>query len=175
MGWEDRDWAKLNDEELRDLYGMSPGQARSPTRGRFSGRTTTSARQRFWIGVGLGVLTLGLFLWSHRQTAAPLVPGAAPALPTVLFGIRGTDASVPSQTPEGTDAVCTEEAFGASTQQWYCLTWALNVRHLPVVQPAQYQGPCTHLVAATDQARWNCVGNEPFSPGQLPPSPGIAS
>jgi hypothetical protein len=27
MGWQDRDWAKFDDEELRELYGVTPQPA----------------------------------------------------------------------------------------------------------------------------------------------------
>jgi hypothetical protein len=160
MGWHDRDWAKLNDEELEALYGMPRVH------------TTTTGRQRFWIGMALFLMTAGGFAYTHRESAPA---SRLTAQPVVLFGIRGTNTTVPAATPSGADTVCTEEAFDASADQWSCLVWALNPTGLPVVQPAPYRGPCTHLAAATTVARWNCLGTETFAPGQLPPAYGTSS
>jgi hypothetical protein len=175
VGWQDRDWAKLNDAELEALYGVtrrppasSSGATLPPTTRSYRVphvRTTTTGRQRFWIGMAFFLVSAGGFAYTHRETA-PV--SSLTAQPTVLFGIRGTNTSVPAGTPGGADTVCTEEAFNASANQWSCLVWALNPSGLQVVQPTPYRGPCTHLAAATTVARWNCLGNETFAPGELP-------
>lgn len=173
MGWQDRDWAKLSDDELEALYGVQRRQA-APSSGttlppttpvsRLRVQTTTTGRQRFWIGMTLFLVVAGGFAYTHRETApASASPAASPAAePTVLYGMRGTSTTVPSQTPGAVDTVCTEEEFDAKTQSWFCVAWTLNPRGLPVVLPAPYRGPCTHLVAATTEARWTCLGNETF-------------
>jgi hypothetical protein len=159
MGWQDRDWAKLDEGELEQLYGVVPAN-----------RSTT--RNRVWWGLGVLVVAVGGFAYTQRST-----PGiyAAPAQPLVLYGIRGREPTVGELAAGGTRTVCTEEAFDAAAQVWTCLVWTVNTRNLPVVEPAQYEGPCTHLLAATDQARWTCLGVEPLPPAELPPPSGSSS
>jgi len=149
MGWQDRDWARLDEGELHQLYGVVPAK-------------TGGVRVGVWAAVVLLVLAVGGF--AYTQMPARDVQSSPPAQEqTVLYGVRGTDASVDALAPGGTRTVCTEEAFVAAAQRWSCLAWAVNTNDLPVVLPQQYQGQCTHLVAAVDQARWTCLGNEPVS------------
>ena len=159
MGWRDRDWAKLDEGELERLYGVVPANS-------------SAKRMRVWCGLAVLVLAVGGFAYSQRST-----PGmyAAPAQPLVLYGIRGREPTVDELSPGGTRTVCTEEAFDTAAKGWTCLVWTLNTRNLPVVEPAPYEGPCTHLLAATDQARWTCLGVAPLPPEELPPPPSGSS
>lgn len=151
MGWQDRDWAKFDDDELQELYGVAP-------------RRTTSARRWIWSVVAVAVLAIGGFAYTQRQSTAAF--GDAP---TALVGARGTDTRIPASYPGGTDTVCTEEGYDQTQGQWTCLSWQLNVRHLPVVVPADYVGSCTHLLADQTSERWTCLGAG-FVPQQQQPA-----
>jgi len=165
MGWEDRDWAKFDADELRRLYGVVPVQNAAPS----PPARTKSVRFRVWTVVLLLVLAVGGFAYTQLpRTAAP--PSAAGAEPVALFGIRGTDPTVAALSPGGVGTVCTEEAFAPTAQGWSCLVWEVNTQHLPVIAPPQYQGPCSHLVADKEQARWTCLGTQLLSPDELPPA-----
>ena len=181
MGWQDRDWAKFNEDELRRLYGVTRaggGASDCPPAGppdllRPVAMPRGATRARVWGVIAVLVLVFGVFAYRHRETAAP--PVAAPGEP-VLYGIRGTDTQVDPMLPGGTRTVCTEEGF-ATGRGWACISWAVNDRDVPVVAPPQYQGQCTHLLADTTRARWLCLGTYPYAPGQLPPpaAPAVSS
>jgi hypothetical protein len=159
MGWQDRDWAKLDDRELEQLYGIVPANS-------------SATRVSVWCALAVLGLAVGAFAYTQRST-----PGmyAAPAQPLVLYGIRGSQPTVDELSPGGMRTVCTEEAFVAAAHRWSCLVWTLNTRNLPVVEPAPYEGPCSHLLAATDQPRWTCLGVAPLTPDELPPPPSASS
>jgi hypothetical protein len=153
MGRQNRDWARL-DDELAQLCGVVP-------------KRTRHVRLRIWSAVALLTFAAGAFAYTQRTTAATL---DAAQQPTMLIGLRGVDQRVGPEDPGGTGTVCSEETYGTESQQWSCLVWAINVRHLPVVQPPPYVGPCTHLIADRDRARWICLGTGPLPPEPLPPS-----
>jgi len=133
VGWRDRDYARLREEELEALYGF-----RTPSRPR-----TISARQVVWTSVGvLGVAVLGFGLTQRQHPARPLPQ------PSVLYG----------QPVAGQEGACTDLQLDASGQ-WACGEYTGTIEHLPVVTPAPYDGPCTHLVADQSRGRWVCLSS----------------
>jgi hypothetical protein len=159
MGWQDRDWAKFDDEELRELYGVTPQPA-------------DPARAWIWSLVVVAVLAVGGFAYTQRPSNAVSPVGHELV---ALVGARGTDARASPFGPGGTDTVCTEEAYAQATGQWACLSWELNLRHLAVVTPPAYVGACTHLVADQTAERWTCLGAGVVPPDQLPVPAGDGS
>jgi hypothetical protein len=134
-------------------------------------RSTRTERVRVWSTVAVLTIAFGGFAYAHRETAAPSL--AAPQ-PNMLFGQRGTDQRIPSDYPGGTGTACNEEQYSAGTGVWTCVSWAVNIRNLPIVEPPAYVGPCTHLLADQEHARWICLGGAPLPPQQLPPPvPGL--
>jgi hypothetical protein len=153
VGWENRDWAKRDDNELANLYGVAP-------------RRTRRLRVGVWSTIAVLLLAVGSFAYTQRTTTVSFVRTPQPDL---LFGLRGTNQGIPSDDPGGTGTACNEEEYTAATGQWTCLSWAVNIRNLPIVQPPAYVGPCTHLFADQEHARWICLGGAPLPPEQLPP------
>ena len=73
MGWRERDWAKLTDEERRPLYGTS-GSAAPLAGGRFGARG----------GATLAVaISAALFLVGQLPSGDPLVPALHVGLPSI--------------------------------------------------------------------------------------------
>jgi hypothetical protein len=154
VGWQNRDWAKHDDDELAKLYGVVP-------------HSTRTVRIRIWSTVTVLTFAVGGFAYTQLPTTEPFVAAGQTDL---LFGLRGTNQRVPSDYPGGTGTACNEEEYTAETGQWSCMSWAVNVRNLPIVQPPAYVGPCTHLLADQEHARWICLGGAPL-PQQPPPPP----
>jgi len=100
VGWQDRDWAKLGDDELDALYGTGV-----PSR-RFS------VRQVVWSAVALLVVAGGAFAVTHRETGQPPAPLQLTPAPTVIYGepimFEGTVAARTEFTQQPTGAMqCT--------------------------------------------------------------------
>jgi hypothetical protein len=168
MGWQERDWAKLTDDELGTVYrGGAP--VRLP-----------DSRVRVWAAVALLTLAVGGFAYTQLPATTPLVAPQARdvAAPQAreLAGLPGTNRAVEPDFPGGINTVCTDAAFDAAAQRWSCLSWAVNTNHVRVVEPPPYGGPCTHIVIDRDgQPRWLCLETRPVSPEELPavPMPGL--
>ena len=135
VGWRERDYARLREEELEALYGF-----RTPSRPR-----RTSTRQVVWVSVGaLSVAVLGFGLTQRQHPPRP-VPQ-----PSVLYG-------QPVQFADE-DGACVDyelDAYG----HWACGEFDGNMQHLPVITPPQYEGPCTHLLADQSRGRWVCLSS----------------
>lgn len=145
MGWQDRDWAKLDADELDALYGARPRS------GTIRAGAAPAILVSALLAVGVGYLQLG-------RGGAPAPAVAAPQ-PSVLYGQPTAFA--------GEATACTELKL-STTGRWACVAVAVNERHLPVVAPPQYQGPCSHLSVDEPTGRWRCLGNVPTPDAQLP-------
>ena len=159
MGWQDRDWAKFDDGELNELYGVAPRQA-------------NPARRWVWSLVALAVVAIGGFAYTQRQSDTALSAGPEQI---AIVGAQGTDSHATPMAPGATDTVCTEEAYDQATREWMCLNWEVNLRHLPVVVPPEYIGACTHLLADQTAERWTCLGAGAVPPQELPAPTGVGS
>jgi len=150
MGWQDRDWAKLGDEELDAMYGF-----RKPPS---DGGGTDSPRRVVWTVVGVLVLAVAGFAYLQLpHTAAPGY-GVTPAQPDVIYG-QPTEQS-------GVLGVCTEyEVAGTS---WRCDVVDLNASHLRVAHAAPFDGPRTHMSVDQTTGRWVCIS---VRPAGTPPVP----
>lgn len=154
MGWQDRDWAKFDDDELKAIYGggrrKSPDRPGGPEPGRrISGVIIGSV-------VVLVAVLAGAYALGRPAASSPsLVEG-----PTFIYG----HAIVFSGEP----AVCTEIAYNTTVRGWVCLVVDGNSRHLPVIEPGAYDGPCADAVADQVEGRWVCHGNTPQPPSELP-------
>lgn len=124
MGWQNKDWVK-HDDELAKLYGVTP-------------RRTRTLRIGVWSVIAVLILTVGGFAYTQRTTA---VSFATTPQPDLLFGLRGTNQGVPSDYPGGTGTACNEEEFTAATGHWTCVSWAVDIRNLPIVQPPEQLPP----------------------------------
>jgi hypothetical protein len=65
VGWQDRDWARLNDDELEELYRISPGNR------------TLSARRVVWTALAIGVVAVAA-LSPRRSGCACAAPRGRP-------------------------------------------------------------------------------------------------
>jgi hypothetical protein len=154
MGWQDRDWAKFNDDELRALYGGGRGRPSA------EGGGGEPARRVSVVIVGsvmvLVAVVAGAYALDRRATSSPaLVEG-----PTVIYGHAIVFGGEP--------AVCTAIAYNTAVRGWVCLAVNGNSRHLPVIEPKAYDGPCADAVADQVEARWVCHGNTPRPAADLP-------
>ena len=150
MGWQDRDWAKLRNDELEQLYGV-----RKPPE---SGRTI-SPRRIIWGAVLVLVLAVAGFAYTQMPHPAAPVYGELPAQPDVIYGNPAQQA--------GELGVCTEYVTDASGA-WQCTVIDLNTRHLRVARAQTFDGPCAHLTADQPTGRWLCVSDRP---AEAPPAP----
>ena len=150
MGWRERDWAKLDDDELRALYGVERRAVAAPAaavrRPPPYLLRRVSPRMIVWSLVGSLVAAFALALPGMRHRLAPASGG-----PAVLYGVPGTL------------GVCTEEEVVVG--QWRCMAWTVNADHLPVVTPRSYVGACAHARADQDSGAWVCVSGVTDAPG----------
>jgi hypothetical protein len=149
VGWQDRDWAKLRDEELEALYGF-----RKPAAGR-----TVSHRKIVWSTVA--VLVVAVFGFASTQMPHANAPG---------YGVNEPEPDVIYGAPTeltGQLGVCTDMSVDLSGT-WQCISVDLNTRHLRVARPAPYDGPCGHLSADQTTGRWVCVSARPDGTAPLP-------
>lgn len=132
MGWQDRDWARLDDGELDASYGSSTAPS-------------TRIRSGAWLAVVVSGCATLLFGYLHLGRHAPL--GSARTL-TVIYG-------TPVQAADGTRA-CT--AFRSTTAgRWLCAVLDLNPSHLAVEAPPPYTGTCGYLAADQRSGAWTCL------------------
>jgi hypothetical protein len=142
MGWQDRDWAKLDDEELNTLYGARRVAA-FPT------------RRVVWAVVAV-VVAFGAFAVTHREHPPIGSPSLVAPTAAVIYG-----------TPEtfvGQPAACTDYQLGA-TGQWQCFVVQQTTGAQRVARAAPYDGPCAHLSADQTTGRWVCLSTRPTSGG----------
>jgi hypothetical protein len=155
MGWQDRDWAKFNEDELKAIYGGG-GRRQPPAEG---GGPEPGRRVSGAIIGGVVVLVAaltGAYALGRPATSSPsLVAG-----PTFIYGHAIVFASEP--------AVCTEIAYNTAVRGWVCLIVDGNSRHLSVIEPKAYDGPCADAVADQVEGRWVCHGNTPRPASELP-------
>ena len=131
MGWQQRDWAKLDEAELEELYGVQP-------------RVAAHAGAFWAVIVSLLLTALGIG-WSLREHA-PRVQNLTPGL---LYGMV-----IPEGSSLGPAGICQElERLPDST--WRCDTIDLNTQHATVIPAKPYNGPCAHLLV--DSSRWVCL------------------
>ena len=159
MGWQDRDWAKLTDDELYSLYGARRGRpalfapaAPSPLRQPVPKRTLVWAL----VGVAIGATLLAA---NHQLGFAP-APAQQPlvaAPPTVLYGERSALSD-----ESGHPMACIDEQLFGST--WHCMSWSIDTTNATIVEPAAYTGTCTHVHVDQDLGRWVCLGDVPYPP-----------
>jgi hypothetical protein len=142
VGWQDRDWAKLRDDELDALYGF-----RQPPSGR-----SLSTRRVVWGATAVLVVAVFGFAYTQMPHAHGPVYGVIVPSPDVIYG-QPTELS-------GELGVCTEMSTDASGS-WQCISIDLNTRHLRVAPAAPYDGPCAHLSADQTSGRWVCLSDHP--------------
>lgn len=156
MGWQDRDWAKLNEQELGALYG-----ARTPQAGK---RSINVARWVAWSGIA--ALTVAVAGWAvtHRIPRETPLPAVVTPAPDVIYGQPIVFAGVLT--------ACTEYSADTSgTLQ--CTSIDANPRHVRVARAAPYDGPCADLSADQTTGRWVCLSVR--SAGAAPAEPNSVS
>ena len=152
MGWQDRDWAKLNEQELAQIYGG---------RGRRTPRVREGAATAIVVSA-LATLVLGR---AHLLPFAARGSSYDPVYPQhIIYGIRGTAAGKPND-PGGTNTACTTASLAAN-QAWQCQAWAVDVARYPIVAPGSYDGTCPEAKVDQASGRWLCISPAPT--GQEP-------
>ena len=146
MGWQDRDWAKLDERELGALYGGGG----NPT----PGGPSTVVRTLMWGAIVLVAALAGVYILSRPSVSS------GPERPVHVYGHAIVFAGLPS--------VCTEIAYNTALSGWVCDRVQDNTDGLPVIEPAPYEGPCTDAVADQAAGHWVCQGNTPIPPADLP-------
>jgi len=157
VGWQDRDWAKLDDSEREAIYGLPrpPGPI-------------DRTRVLVWTGMTvLAVAVLALAIAAHRHALHRASLAVAPQ-PSVIHGIRGTQDTA-DFAPGGRNTVCTEEAVDRRSGRWACVAWVLNENDLPVLAPQAYRGRCGHMFADQTTGAWTCLSRVPPPAGSVPP------
>jgi hypothetical protein len=139
VGWQDREWAKLDDGETEALYGFRAGR-------RFS------TRQVVWSVMAALVAAGAAFAFTHREHAAAAPSYVITPAPEVIYGQPVVFA--------GSQAACVEYTVDTSGS-WICSDIDPNIRHVRVAPAAPYDGPCAHLVADQSTARWVCASARP--------------
>jgi hypothetical protein len=142
VGWQDRDWARLRDDELDALYGF-----RKPP----SGGRGVSTRWVVWGAVAAAVIAVSGFGYTQVPRTPP-VNGVVNSGPDVIYGQPTAQG--------GLLGVCTEMSVDV-TGIWRCTSIALNTGHTRVARAAPYDGPCAHLSADQTTGRWVCISARP--------------
>jgi hypothetical protein len=136
LGWQQRDWAKLDDGELEELYGVQP--------------RVGIHRGAFWAVIVSLLLTVLGVGWALRPQPASL--SGVGITPSALYGMV-----IPEGSSLGPPGVCQELELAAGA--WRCDDIAVNLANVPVIGATPYNGPCTHLqVVGT---RWACLTATP--------------
>ena len=132
MGWQQRDWAKLDDAELEELYGVQP--------------RVGAHHGAFWaVIVSLLVTVLGGAYAFRERPAAVSGPGVTPS---ALYGMV-----VPEGSPLGPPGVCQE--LELANGAWRCDVVMVNTAHVPVIGATPFNAPCAHLKVV--DTRWACL------------------
>jgi hypothetical protein len=140
MGWKDRDWAKLDDDQLEQLY-------RLPSRRPVSRRVSALA--------GIAVACTVAFAAYTQRPSPPRIP----SMPAILYGDRDTFGDGESG---GYPMACTDELI--VNDLWHCREWSVDTTNARIVEPKAYVGPCTHVRADQELGRWVCLGETPPAP-----------
>jgi hypothetical protein len=136
VGWQQRDWAKFEDGELQELYGVVHRVA--PRRG------------AFWAVIVSLLLTVLGVGWVLRPQ--PEAVRGAGITPSALYGTI-----IPEGSTLGPAGVCQE--LELTDGAWRCDTVAVNLANVPVLRATPYNGPCTHLRGVG--GRWACLSVTP--------------
>ena len=137
MGWQNRDWARLSEDELEALYGVEPR------------RRTLPVRRLVWGAVAVLCAAVGAFGWTQREQAPPPLPAAPP---DVVYGDE-----------VGPLNACTEYELDAAGT-WRCTIVTQNAPGTRISRAAPYDGPCAHLRADQTDGRWTCVSTRAAAP-----------
>ncbi|MGH2934038.1 MAG: hypothetical protein ACRDL2_05915 [Gaiellaceae bacterium] len=140
MGWQDRDWAKLNEDELQQLY-------RIPVRRGVSPLVSAIA------GIAMAC-TLAFAAYTQRPSRPHI-----PSTPAILYGERATFGDGEGG---GDPMACTDELI--VNDSWHCREWSVDTTNAPIVEPKAYVGQCTHVRADQELGRWVCLGETPPAP-----------
>jgi hypothetical protein len=133
LGWQQRDWAKLDDAELEQLYGVQPRVA--------------AHSGAFWAVIVSLLLTVLGIGWTFREHAAKVpVQNLTPGL---LYGMV-----IPEGSSLGPAGVC-QELERLADNTWRCDSIDLNMQHAAVIPAKPYEGPCAHLLVVA--SRWVCL------------------
>lgn len=152
MGWREREWARLDAEELSELYGVAPRSARRPAR--------TSARAVVWTSVLVVTLAVSAIAWWSKAATTSSVPAGLSS--RVVFGdLPRPNTAIAPDAPGGSDTICTEaEAVGFG---WRCDTWAIVTPGMRGLQAKAFTGPCAHRVVDQATGSWVCTEAAPPS------------
>lgn len=138
MGWQDRDYARLNDDELDELYRVRRGG--------------TSERRVVWPLLAVAATAVLGFGYHERGVVTGGVAGAVNDAPPVLFGTL-------VKTGPLSGNVCTELEYLSVSRSWRCDVYLVNATHAPVYPATPYNGECAHLkVQGRD---WVCLSAVP--------------
>lgn len=157
MGWQDRDWAKLTEDELRALYDVrhvEPAPSATSVL-----RQPVTKRSVVWACVGVAIAMTLMLASSLTRRPAPVRQPYVPPARAVLYG-------EPSVLGDGLGhpMACTDEELVDSA--WHCVVWSLDTTNATIVRPQPYSGSCAHVRADQDLGRWVCLGDV-----QSPPLP----
>jgi hypothetical protein len=131
LGWQQRDWAKLDDRELGDLYGVR--------------RSVAPHGNAFWAVIVSLLLTVAGVGWTLRERS----PGVQNLTPGLLYG-----SVIPEGSTLGPPGVC-QELERLADGAWRCDSIDLNTEHATVIPAKLYNGPCAHLLVVA--SRWVCL------------------
>jgi hypothetical protein len=156
MGWQDRDWAKLDASEFDAIYGSRSSGA-TPPPARDAGRVVRRGAGPAILVSLLAAASLGPLHLLRTAFPDPTLYQAYPR--HVIYGVRGTNAAAPNY-PGGTNTACTAVAFD-TTRGWQCNSWAVDTADLPIVSLAPYSGTCTDAKVDETSGNWICLGTAP--------------
>jgi hypothetical protein len=131
LGWQQRDWAKLDDAELEELYGVPPRVA--------------AHSGAFWAVIVSLLLTVLGIGWTFREHT----PGVQNLTPGLLYGMV-----IPEGSSLGPAGVC-QELERLPDNTWRCDVVAVNTANAPAIPAKPYNGPCDHLQVVA--SRWVCL------------------
>ena len=135
MGWQQRDYARLNDEELEELYDIR--------------RPRTSGRGLVWTTVAVVTTAVFAFAYHERGGAVGTVDNGPPP---VLYGTPVTQGIFAGY-------VCTELEYIPVSRTWRCDRYLGNQARVPVYPAAPYKGQCAHM--EVEGRDWVCLSGVP--------------
>jgi hypothetical protein len=139
MGWENRDWARLNDGELERLYGIRPSRKSS---------------KRGFVWGALSVLTVLVIGFAFSQRPRPFV-----APPTEISSFTAPLVVYGGQTAHLADErlVCTAEAVNFARRVWECQEWSiLGAQQVAALAVGTGGVSCTSRHVDQRSRRWVC-------------------
>src|SRR5581483_11325357 len=146
MGWRERDWARLDDEERGLLVGDGPvGRSAAEPRGR--------TRTLVWSGVAVIALVVAFAAYEARPAATSRTDSPNPG---VVFGdLPAPNPAIAPTAPGGSSTVCTEaEAVGTA---WRCDDWRILSTRERAIQAKPFGGPCAHRIVDQSTGHWICT------------------